>query len=97
MWERESAENGRDPDFWFRKTSMELGDACVGTSVRVQIDYREPRRQGSVGTIKKRYDIPNYEAYEVLFADGQTELFWDHQLEQAKESLARTKRRWVFW
>jgi hypothetical protein len=74
-----------------------LEDTLVGTRVRVQLDYRKPHRQGSVGTIKKRYDIPNYEAYEVLFADGQTELFWDHQLEQARESLARTKRRWAFW
>jgi hypothetical protein len=74
-----------------------LGDGCVGTSVRVKLDYREHHRQGSVGTIKKCYDIPNYEAYEVLFPDGQTELFWEHQLEEAKESLRRTRRRWVFW
>jgi hypothetical protein len=34
--------------------------------------------------------------FEVLFADGQTELFWDHQLEEAKESAFRSKLRRVF-
>jgi hypothetical protein len=50
-----------------------------------------------MGTIRKRYGNPDYRAFEVSFADGQTELFWDHQLEEAKEILPRSKRRWVFW
>ena len=60
---------------------MQLEDTQVGTRVRVQLDYRTPHRQGTVGTIKKRYGIPEYTTFEVLFADGQKELFWDHQLE----------------
>jgi hypothetical protein len=51
-----------------------------------------------VGTIKKRYGTPDYRAFEVLFPDGQTELFWDHQLEEVKgDPPLRTKRMWVFW
>ena len=75
----------------------ELEEARIGTRVRVQVDYREPQRRGSVGTIQKRYGVPEYTAFEVLFADGKTELFWDHQLEEAEEPSARSKRRWVFW
>jgi hypothetical protein len=76
---------------------MELESAQVGTRVRVQLDYRTPQRRGSVGTIQKRYGVAEYMAFEVLFADGQTELFWDHQLEEAKESAFRSKLRRVFW
>jgi hypothetical protein len=76
---------------------MELEEARVGTRVRVQLDYRKPHRRGAVGTIQKLYGIPDYTAFEVLFVDGRRELFWDHQLEEAKKSLPRTKRRWLFW
>jgi hypothetical protein len=81
---------------------MELKDVRVGTRsgtrVRVQVDYRKPHRRGAIGTIKKRYGAEEYTAFEVLFADGQTELFWEHQLEEAKESFPRKKkrRRWLF-
>ena len=76
---------------------MQLGSAQVGTRVRVQVDYRDPQRRGAVGTIQKRYGVAEYLAFEVLFADGQTELFWDHQLKKAKEESAlRSKLRRVF-
>ena len=74
---------------------MELENTRVGTRVQVQLDYRKPHRRGAVGTIQKLYGIPDYTAFEVLFADGQSELFWDHQLEEAKE--LSPKRWWVFW
>jgi hypothetical protein len=77
--------------------STQLENPQVGTRVRVQVEYRDPQRRGSVGTIQKRYGVPEYMAFEVLFSDGQTELFWDHQLEEAKEPSTRSKRRWVFW
>ena len=76
---------------------MDLEDARLGASVLVRLDYRRPHRQGSVGTIKKRYGTPDYRAFEVLFPDGNTELFWDHQLEETKDSFLRDKRRWEFW
>ena len=76
---------------------MELEVAQVGTRVRVQLDYREPQRQGSVGTIKKRYGVPDYTAFDVLLPDGRTKLFWEHQLEEVREPAHRPKRQWVFW
>jgi hypothetical protein len=79
----------------YREKTMQLEDTLVGTRVRVQLDYRTPYRQGTVGTIKKRYGIPEYTTFEVLFADGRRELFWDHQLEEAKETSS--KGWWVFW
>jgi hypothetical protein len=76
---------------------MDLEGARLGKSVLVRLDYRDPQRQGAIGTIKKRYGTRDYRAFEVLFPDGQTELFWDHQLEETKEDFPRTKQRWVFW
>jgi hypothetical protein len=75
---------------------MALEDAQVGTRVRVQVDYRDPQRRGSVGTIHKRYGVAEYRAFEVLFADGRSELFWDHQLEETKEPSLWSKLRWGF-
>jgi hypothetical protein len=76
---------------------MDLENTRLGTRVLVQLDYRKPHRQGALGTIKKRYRIPDYTAFEVLFPDGKTELFWEHQLEEAKELSSRPKRWWAFW
>ena len=76
---------------------MELEDVRVGTRVLVRSDYTEPHRQGAVGTIQKRYGTPEYTAYEVSFPNGQTELFWDHQLEEAREPAHRPKWWWAFW
>jgi len=76
---------------------MELEGARVGMRVWVQLDYRKPHRQGALGTIKKHYGIPDYTAFEVLFPDGKSELFWEHQLEEAKELSPHSKRFWVFW
>ncbi len=75
---------------------MDLEDARLGTSVLVRLDYREPHRQGSVGTIRKRYGTRHYTAFEVLFPDGKTELFWDHQLEEANELPRRRSWRRLF-
>jgi hypothetical protein len=77
--------------------STQLEEARIGTRVRVQVEYRDPQRRGLVGTIHKRYGVAEYTAFEVLFADGQSELFWDHQLKEAKEQSFGSKRWWVFW
>jgi hypothetical protein len=70
-------------------------DVRIGTRVQVQVDYVKPHRRGSIGTIKKCYGGAEYQVFEVSFPDGQTELFWQHQLKQAKESSPRRKRlRW---
>jgi hypothetical protein len=77
------------PELWEWEKSMEVENTPVGTSVRVQVDYRKPQRRGSVGTIKKRYGTDHYTAFEVLFPDGQSELFWDHQLEESQKPSSR--------
>jgi hypothetical protein len=66
----------------------------VGTKVRVPSYYKGPSREGAVGTIRKRYGTPDYRAFEVLFSDGHTELFWDHQLEEVSELAHRSGKRW---
>lgn len=75
---------------------MGLENARAGMTVRVRLDYRNPPLQGAFGTIKKRYGGPNYTAFEVLFPDGKSQLFWDHQLEEARELSSRPKWREVF-
>ena len=85
------------PQLWEWEKSMEVEDTPVGTSVRVQVDYRKPQRRGSVGTIQKRYGTDHYTAFEVLFPDGQSELFWDHQLEESQKPSSRPQWwRWLF-
>jgi len=85
------------PELWEWEKKVEVENTPVGTSVRVQLDYRKPQRRGSVGTIKKRYGTHDYTASEVLFPDGQSELFWDHQLEESEEPSSRPPWwRWLF-
>ena len=76
---------------------MDVEDARLGTCVRVQLDYRKPHRQVALGTIKKRYGTRYYAAFEVLFPDGKSELFWEYQLEEAREPSSRPKPWWAFW
>ena len=76
---------------------MELEDVRLGTSALVLSDHRKPDRQGWVGTIKKRYGTHDYTAFEVLFPDEQSELFWDHQLEEPQKPPSRPPWwRWLF-
>ena len=99
--ERDSAEREGRPEFWYWEMPMELKDEYVGpragTTVRVREDYRKPHRLGAIGTIKKRYGGSEYTAYEVSFPDGQTELFWEHQLERAKGLSFKPEKRRRWW
>lgn len=81
---------------------MQAEHVRVGIQVRVLLDYRDTHReaahrQGQLGTVKKRYGTPEYAAFEVSFPDGTSELFWDHQLQEAKEPSSRPAwLRWLF-
>lgn len=56
---------------------------AVGTKVRVREDYRVPPEFWGVhGTIKSRYGVIDYRAFEVLLDIGISELFWQHELEE---------------
>lgn len=80
---------------------MQAEHVRVGIQVRVLLDYRDTynreaaHRQGQLGTVKKRYGTPEYAAFEVSFPDGQSELFWDHQLQEAKEPSSLPA--WLQW
>jgi hypothetical protein len=77
---------------------MVAEDVRLGTSVQVLLDHRKPDRQGRVGKIKQRYGTRHYTAFDVLFSDGQSELFWDHQLEESQKPPSRAAPwwRWLF-
>jgi hypothetical protein len=74
---------------------MQAEHVRVGIQVRVLLDYRDTynreaaHRQGQLGTVKKRYGTPEYTAFEVSFPDGQSQLFWDHQLEESEKPSSR--------
>jgi hypothetical protein len=76
---------------------MKLEDAPIGSRVLVRVDYTKAHRQGRVGRINKCYQVPDYEAFEVVFPDGQTKLFWEHQLERAEGLSFRPKKRRRWW
>ena len=67
---------------------MRSEEARVGKSVRVKgesQDQRNLRPGRPVGTIERRYGNPAYVALEVRFRNGYSELFWHHELEEAKD------------
>ena len=57
-------------------------EALVGTRVRVRNSLLESELRGLEGTITGRWGSPNYVALDVLLADGRTQLFWHHELEE---------------
>ena len=52
-------------------------------AVRVREDRRRPTLEGMEGTVQKSYGEQAYLAVDVRLEDGQLELFWSHQLDQA--------------
>jgi len=48
--------------------------------VRISDGHRRPALRGLIGTINQRYGDSSYVALEVLFENGQSELFWHHEL-----------------
>ncbi len=59
-------------------------EALVGTRVRVRNSLLESELRGLEGTITGRWGPPTYVALDVLLADGRTQLFWHHELEERK-------------
>ena len=62
---------------------MTLKNPYIGMRVQVQKVYSKPHLEGVVGTIRQRYGGEDPSAFEVLLSDGQTELFWYHELKEA--------------
>lgn len=63
---------------------MKSQDVRVGMIVRVSEGYMNPDVRGQVGTVEHRYGDPSYAAFDVKFDNGRLELFWCHQIEEAK-------------
>jgi len=57
----------------------------IGMRVRVKRIHNMPEVKGQVGTIKERYGGVHFPAFKVSFEDGQSRLFWPHELEEAEE------------
>jgi hypothetical protein len=55
----------------------------IGTRVRVRKFHRKTHLRGLIGTIERRYGGDVYVAFEVLFSNGHSELFWHNELEEA--------------
>ena len=60
---------------------MHSEQITIGTRVRVK-NHREPRLRGLAGTVEQMYGDPHYRAVEVRLENGQSELFWHHELEE---------------
>ena len=65
---------------------MKSQDVRVGMRVRVSEGEMNPNMRGRVGTVDNRYGDPSYSAFDVKFANGQLELFWCYQIEEAEAS-----------
>ena len=75
---------------------MKPEEASVGMRVRVKKAYRKPQLRGAVGTIVQSYGHPDCVALEVRLADGSSQLFWDHELEEVEEPSVRSRARPLF-
>jgi hypothetical protein len=71
---------------------MRSEEAQVGKRVRIRNDHLTANLRGQEGTIARRWGNPYYTALDVLFDDGNWELFWFHELDEVDEE-DRGKRR----
>ena len=60
---------------------MESLEASIGTTVRVREGHRKPELERMRGVIEHRWGSPSYTALDVRLENGQSELFWLHQLD----------------
>ena len=64
---------------------MRSEEAWVGKRVRVREDHRSASLRGREGTIVQRWGNPSYAALDVLLDEGNSLLFWFHELEEVDE------------
>ena len=64
---------------------MRSEEACVGKRVRVREVHDSTRLRGREGTIVQRWGNPSYAALDVLLDEGNSLLFWFHELEEVDE------------
>ncbi|MDQ3183225.1 MAG: hypothetical protein M3Q62_06725 [Actinomycetota bacterium] len=71
---------------------MKSEEAQIGKRVRVREAHGKMNLRGQEGTIAKRWGNFSYTALDVLFDDGNWQLFWYHELEEVDE-VGRGARR----
>jgi|GEM_PF-1307533 len=64
---------------------MRSEEAQVGKRVRIRNDHLTSNLRGQEGIIARRWGNPYYTALDVLFDDGNWELFWFHELDEVDE------------
>ena len=64
---------------------MRAEQAQIGKRVRVRKDHRKAESRGREGTIAHRWGSPSYPALDVVFDEGDWQLFWYHELEEVDE------------
>src|SRR5215212_7330123 len=74
-------------------TVMRSEEAQVGKRVRIRKDHLTADLRGQEGTIAKRWGNPCYTALDVLFDDGNWQLFWFHELEEVDEDAKGARPR----
>jgi hypothetical protein len=52
--------------------------------VRVREGHWKSRFGGMLGVVEQRWGHPDYPALDVRLADGRLELFWFHELDEAR-------------
>src|SRR5215210_9315960 len=72
---------------------MRSEEAQVGKRVRIRKDHLKANLRGQEGTIAKRWGNPYYTALDVLFDDGNWELFWFHELDEVDEDDRGARRQ----
>ncbi len=71
---------------------MRPEEAQIGKRVRVRNDLRKTNLRGRQGMIAKRWGNPGYPALDVVLDDGNWQLFWYHELEEADEVDSSARR-----
>lgn len=72
---------------------MIIDETWIGKRVRVRADHRRPEFRDREGYVAQRYGSPEYAALEVSFEDGDSQLFWFHELDELEDEPV--ERRWL--
>ena len=66
---------------------MRSQDVQLGMLVRVSKRHSNLDYRGQTGVVQQRYGNVHYAAFDIQFLDGRSELFWHHELDEAKQGV----------
>ena len=64
---------------------MQSHEPQPGMLVRVREGHWRAEYGGMVGTVEHRWGHPDHPALDVRLVDGRLELFWFHEVDEARE------------